>query len=145
MPGCRVREAQTLCGRGRQWRPGPARPIGTGQESAWIVPEVLDTASSQSFLPQVLVENAEEERSLAAAEELTSQKREQRLRKFRELHLKRVSTSGDHLRPVTWRGLCAFVEGRGSLTSAPERPAKMGERSNLVILNPGSTLESLWK
>lgn len=36
------------------------------------------------------MDNAEEERSLAAAaEELTSQKREQRLRKFRELHLKR--------------------------------------------------------
>lgn len=145
MLGCWVRKAQTLCGRGRQWGPGPAWPIGTGEESAWIVPEVLDTASSRSFLPQVLVENAEEERSLAAAEELTSQKREQRLRKFRELHLKRVRTPGGYLRPVTWLGLCAFVEGRGSLTSAPERPAEMGERSNLEVLNPGSTLESLRK
>lgn len=31
-------------------RPGPAWPIGTGEESAWIVPEVLDTATSRSFL-----------------------------------------------------------------------------------------------
>ncbi|XP_015985326.2 pre-mRNA-splicing factor SYF2 [Rousettus aegyptiacus] len=45
--------------------------------------------AAATLAEKVLVENAEEERSLAAAEELTSQKREQRLRKFRELHLKR--------------------------------------------------------
>ena len=38
------------------------------------------------------MDSAEEEQPLAAEEELASQKREQRLRKFRELHLKRVSS-----------------------------------------------------
>ncbi|TEA33680.1 hypothetical protein DBR06_SOUSAS12810026, partial [Sousa chinensis] len=39
--------------------------------------------------PQVPVDGAEEQQPPAAAEELAAQKREQRLRKFRELHLKR--------------------------------------------------------
>lgn len=48
-------------------------------------------ASSRPSLSQVLASGAKEEQPLAAAEELSAQKREQRLRKFRELHLKRVS------------------------------------------------------
>ncbi|EAW95153.1 SYF2 homolog, RNA splicing factor (S. cerevisiae), isoform CRA_b [Homo sapiens] len=59
---------------------------------------------------EVLVDSAEEG-SLAAAAELAAQKREQRLRKFRELHLMRVSSLGGRLRSVIWPSLCAFVEG----------------------------------
>ena len=53
---------------------------------------------------------AEEPQPPAGAEELAAQKREQRLRKFRELHLKRVSCPGGHLTLVTWPGPCKFVE-----------------------------------
>ena len=48
---------------------------------------------------------AEEQQPPAGAEELAAQKREQRLRKFRELHLKRVSCTGGHLTHVTWPGI----------------------------------------
>ena len=84
------------------------------------------------------VDGAEEQHPPAAAEELAAQKREQRLRKFRELHLKRMSRPRGQLRPVTWPGPCAFVEGRGSRTSACDRPAELHESSVPVVLNLAS-------
>lgn len=64
------------------WDPAAVRGIGPGRP-----------ASSPSSPPQVPVDSAEEgKRTLAGAVDLAAQKREQRLRKFRELHLKRVSS-----------------------------------------------------
>ncbi|XP_047584685.1 pre-mRNA-splicing factor SYF2-like isoform X3 [Lutra lutra] len=61
------------------WDPAAVRGIGPGRP-----------ASSRSSPRQVPVDSAEEgERPLAGAVDLAAQKREQRLRKFRELHLKR--------------------------------------------------------
>uniref|UniRef100_A0A8C7C2K0 Pre-mRNA-splicing factor SYF2 n=1 Tax=Neovison vison TaxID=452646 RepID=A0A8C7C2K0_NEOVI len=64
-------------------RLGPARRDPRG-----VIPS--RPASRCTSSPQVPVDSAEErEQPLAAAAELAAQKREQRLRKFRELHLKR--------------------------------------------------------
>lgn len=66
---------------------------------------------------------AEEEQPLAAPEELAAQKREQRLRKFRELHLKRVSNPDGPPRLVPGRA-CARLwrdeEGSLALLTDPQ-------------------------
>lgn len=76
--GSAVRARRGLVGRGG-YRPGQPREKQTSP------------ANRRPPLSQVLASSAQEEQPLAAAEELSAQKREQRLRKFRELHLKRVS------------------------------------------------------
>lgn len=70
-------------------RRGLVGPAGTGPGQPREKP--TSPANRRPSLSQVLAGSAQEEQPLAAAEELSAQKREQRLRKFRELHLKRVS------------------------------------------------------
>ncbi|EPY77546.1 pre-mRNA-splicing factor SYF2-like protein [Camelus ferus] len=60
--------------------------------------------------------------------ELAAQKREQRLRKFRELHLKRVSSPGGHLRPVSWPGLNVQQGGKTEKVKLLEISAEDAER-----------------
>ena len=111
---------------------GPAGGIGLGRPG-----------SSGSSSPQVPADCAEEgELPPAAATELAAQKREQRLRKVRELHLKRVSGPGG-IRDLSPRQACARL--RRDWEAAPARltdPQGRG-RSFPADRNPGSTLESL--
>ncbi|XP_077006902.1 pre-mRNA-splicing factor SYF2-like [Tamandua tetradactyla] len=103
----------------------PSRKRARASESLLLLPEVLGkkrcwvmAASSEA---EVLVNSTEEEQALTAAEELAVQKREQRLRKFRELHLKRnearklnhqevVEEDKRHKLPANWEAKKARLE-----------------------------------
>lgn len=132
-----------------------ANNVGPGSAmSAWPGPRGLTWADrekpnrpllSLSSAIQVPVGGAEEQQPPSGAEELAAQKREQRLRKFRELHLKRVSCPGGHLTHVTWPGPCTFVEGRGRRTCACDRSAELDESSVPVVLNLAAHWSHFWK
>ncbi|XP_028343850.1 uncharacterized protein [Physeter macrocephalus] len=70
-------------------RPACREPRGI----TWAVREEAEPAPPPACPPQVPVDGAEKQQRPAAAEELVAQKREQRLRKFRDLHLKRECTA----------------------------------------------------
>lgn len=81
----------------------------------------------------------------AGAEELAAQKREQRLRKFRELHLKRVSCPGGHLTLVTWHRLQVHLwrEEEGAPVRVTGRQSWMKVLTSVVLSL--AALESLLK